>query len=310
MINKAIRIILVFALIFSTTACYSTKIILPEEIIAEKGQPIDHVILQNGRLVNLENGFIKDDNVYGDVIKTISLQSIVEAYDKKGNIITSAALAFQSQGSNFNRYLDQIERAKLATGETVNFLKVKDYKDGVITVLVERECQLFTSDEVFSTPVKPKRLSIDAVNLKDGRRIALKGGFIMNGKVYVKRKALRNIPFKSIVEAYDKKGKVISVEDIASHADRKDFIKYTSGIVKVKLDTYEVLNFEKITGCQNGEMAVLWEKDDALFSLNEIATAEVEVFDGLKTTGAVIGVAAIGLCVGLIQFAINGPITL
>jgi hypothetical protein len=308
MVKKIIAVVLASALIYSTAACYSTRIILPGELMVKEKQPIDSVMIKDGSLVRLENGFVKDGNVYGDVIKSIPVLSISEAYDNKGNIITNAALANQAQLGDFDQYISQIVRVKLENNEIVNFLEVRDYKNGVITVLLEKEKLLFTSDGIAAVPFQSERHSIDSVVLKDGRRVVLKNGYIMNNKVYEKKIVIHNIPLKNIVKAYDKNGHVISRETIADYAGRKDFFQWASAIVNVELDNGEVISFKKVISYKNEEMIAIEEKDIALFSLSEINRAEVESFDILGTVGCVfLTIVGITLVVVIIASATYEP---
>lgn len=303
MVNKTIRIVLVFSLILSTTACYSTKIFLPGEMAVKEREPIDYVVLKDKGRVNLENGFLKDGDVYGDVIRKITLGEITEAYNKNGKIITSTALQFQSQRSNFKQYLKQINRVKLSNGETINILEIMDFKDGILTVMTETGSLLFTRDEIFSTPAEQRRLDITSITLKDGRQITVNNGFIMNGKVYESKIASMKIPLGNIAEAKDKSGNYVSGEAIIERAEKKDFIKYASKLATITLNTGEVFDLVNVNDLKDNECFVQVELKTEVASVNDISFAKKEEGDTGKSILAGVGILGIIMLTGIIIIA-------
>lgn len=303
MVNKTIGIVLVFSLILSTTACYSTKIFLPGEMTVKEREPIDYVVLKDKGRVNLENGFLKDGDVYGDVIRKITLGEITEAYDKNGKIITSTALQFQSQHSNFKQYLEQINRVKLNNEETINILEIMDYKDEILTAMTETGRMLFTRDEIFSTPAEQKRQNITSITLKDGRHVTVNNGFIMNGKVYESKIASMKIPLESIVEAKDKSGNYVSGEAIVKRSEQKDFIKYASNLATITLNTGEVFDLVNVNYLKDNVCFIQVELKTEVASVNDISFAQNEEGDTGSSILAAVGILGIIMLTGIIIIA-------
>jgi hypothetical protein len=96
---------------------------------------VSKLSLKDGTAVELSNGVIQGDRISGDIVRTIPLSEITEAYDLKGNKL-----------GNAKQEILKISRVKLVNNETVYILKIIGFEGGYIKAVVERNKEFLLND--------------------------------------------------------------------------------------------------------------------------------------------------------------------